>query len=241
VGQRSDYFSLSAAALVVAAAVSGISANFYTVAQTTKAPYSLWTSSGMIVAYVLTAVAVLLIWLGATNRPFPPWKQIRFPNLSVDVRQIQANAKDPKALWLAFGLAITNHETTQSANLTIYYRARVASGKLRSIHPKGEDWGETPFVSPGDDPPPIGFPSDWLGWTVNILPQHTASGYYVAKLDNYWREALINPAEESLLIQDLVSSRAIFVPAHIGKGPYDSSNWGIPTKDPSGFWTVYPT
>lgn len=190
-------------------------------------------------AYVLVGIAAALVWLGLIDRSFPPWKRIQFPDLEIEFNRTLMNAKDDnEAVWLAYTLRITNRERTQPANLGIYYRGKVAPGELRNIHPRREDWGETPFTIP-DGTPPQGFPTDWLAPTVNILPQHTASGYYVAKLKKYWWGALVEPREESLLIVDHVSERAVFVPARIGRGPYNSANWGIPTKDSAGCWTVY--
>jgi hypothetical protein len=228
---------------VVAAAISGISATFFGVAQAENKSYSLWTSPGMIVTYVLVAAAVALIWLGATNRPFPPWREIPFPYLDIEVRGINYNRKDPTgAVWVGYRLAITNHEPGQTASLAIAYRGKVASGQLRNINPKGEDWGETPFVDPKGTPPPD-FPNanDWFPDTLNVRPQHTETGYYVVKLDSWWVEAMTKPTDDSLLIVDRISTRAIYVPARLVKGSYNPSNWLFPTKDADGFWTVYPT
>jgi hypothetical protein len=237
--ERSDYFSLAAVVLVVASAVIAITTTLYAVAHAQNKPFSLWTSGGMIFAYVLALLALALVWLGLTDRPFPPWKRLKFPDLAISVIGYEAKTGDPKEVWLAYRLRVTNREKRQPANLTISYRAKVKSDELRHLNPRGEDWGETPFVSPSGTPP-NDFPTDWLAETVNIQPQHTAVGYYVAMLEKFWWDNRSDPIEESLLIEDHVSNLAIYIPAALRGRPITSSEWDTPVKDSAGWWTIYP-
>jgi hypothetical protein len=239
--QRSDYFSLAAVILVIGTSITAINSTFYAAAEAQNKPFSFWNSGGMYFAYVLLILAVALVWFGLNDRPFPPWKKMKFPNIEIEITGLQqVVAPETGSVWRAYMLRVTNHERSQTASLSISYRGKIAAGEMTGAHPRGENWGETVFIRPKGDPPD-GFPiTNWLSIPFNVRPQHSDGGLYVAMLEKSWWDALSVPREDSLLIEDYVSGKAVFIPGSTTGGPFTSQTWEIPHKDAGDYWTIYP-
>jgi hypothetical protein len=236
VSDRGQYYAFGTALLVVAGIAVAVNAALFSGAFAAHHPYSFWTSPAMWVAYALGLVAVVLFGAGVRGLPFPPWRTAQFPNLEIEVQRSRIE-RDSHDLWLAFRLRITNREPDRAASLRFTWRGRVRPGHLLDIHPRGEEWGETPFVRATGDPP-IGFPTDWLPEPVNVAPLSSAGGLYVAKVSQIWLVGLVDPPDNSLLVEDHTSGCAVAVPAQTGV--FTRSNWVTLSRNPRGVWVVYP-
>jgi hypothetical protein len=231
------YFTFGTAVLVVAGAVAAINGNFYSAAVSSlhPRPYFFWTSGTMIVAYFITGVALVLFVAGACGLPFPPWAKARFPDLEIEVTSMKSRGYPPGPnpdLWMSFSLRLTNREVDQNASITVRYRP-----KLDPTQERGRQFGELIFFGDRSDPP-SGVPTDWLAQPLNLLPQHSAGGYLVWRIEKGWADTLANPSEACFLVEDHATNRAVVIPAWIGN--YTNANWRVPGKDAKGSWYVYP-
>jgi hypothetical protein len=184
---RDQYFTFGTAVLVVAGIFVAISAALYAGAVAEHRPYSLWANPAMFPTYGLVVVGVVLLIFGATGRALPPWKRTAFPDLEIDVEGHGFRRDAEDNLWLSFRLRITNRELERNASLTIRWRGRLVPGHLQRLNPRRLDWGETPFVAPSGEPPPD-FPTEWLIFPLDVLPQRSRGGIYVTRVARDWAD-----------------------------------------------------
>jgi hypothetical protein len=232
--KRSDVLTLGAAILVIAGFFLGVDGSLYQGALTDHQAYSFWTAWPIIGSYALVVAAGWLIVSALRGWPIPPWQGATFPDLEIEINGcgIYTVPSEHPDGWLVFSLRITNRESDQIASLTIRYRGKFGDNK------KGLQFGETIFTAPKGDPPEK-VPADWLSFPLNVLPQHSVGGNYVALLSWSDRTNLEVPSQGVLLIEDHTSGRAITVPAKELR-INNSANWTPLEKDPSGYFTVFP-
>lgn len=233
--RRSDYFALGTGFLVVIGMLVSLNGNFYNAALAELRSYSFWTAPEMDICYLLAPLAVYCFVAGFTNLPFPPWLRPKFPDVEIEINAIRTLGDPPgdkPDTWKSFSIRVTNRETERNASISFRYRV-----KLDTAYPNGRKFGELLFFGDKSDPPSK-IPTDWLAQPLNLLPQHSAGGYQVWRIDHGWAGIIAQPEESSLLIEDHASQQAVVVPALIGT--YSSANWKLPLRDSDGYWTVYP-
>lgn len=239
VTRRSDYFALGTGFLVVIGVLVSLNGNFYNASQAAHPVriYSFWTAPEMDACYILLPMAFYCFIAGFLNLNFPPWVRPGFPNLEIDINRIQHRGHpvgDRSDLWIALYLRIGSREADRNASISLHYRA-----KLNPDTERGQKFGETLFLGDIHKEGPDDFPTEWLAQPLNIVPQHSYGGYYVARVDSMWRSLMVEPYEESLLIEDHNSDRAVAIPITTG-GRFHSGNWVTLEKDDNGYWTIYP-
>jgi hypothetical protein len=180
--------------------------------------YSLFSSWWMLAAVIVFLLAFACFYSAIKGLAFPPWEELGFPTIKVDIygtshiavpRTAMGSSVEPLFIWF-YRIHIINLEKEQNASLIIRPFFGLAPdgpgpfAETAATHASLEQLEMFLNLSPR-----ISFAPNPLPETILLSPATSASGDLVYMVSTFSWQKLAQPRQVRLVIEDLVSGKTM--------------------------------